>query len=997
MVARHSPLQWRGNFYRHWNFQRATSRAKIAKESEVASVEVANVAVANAEVASVEVANADVFKREISPPEVLQLDTVSLEIHKFDVIPTTEFLSAPWQGKWGLQVLLVIPFLLQITAAVGITAWLSLQNGQKAIQNLAQQLMESTSQRVGQRLESYLTIPVRINQENRRFFSQDLPFDDPERLQQWFWSQAKNYPELGYVSYTQTNGAFLGVGRWLDGSSLVVDEITMETPGWVRTHRLNSGGEKTTLLFTNPYSPQQEDWYTKTISAQQEIWSLSFEEDLAEGSMASIGMSLNLPLYTNSGQLKGVIGADLLLPAISDYLRELNFSPKGHVFILERNGFLIGSSSLEPIVKVSDRGKASRLSLANTQDPLVQELAQVIQTQFQGLGAIQSAQAIAFHWKNQRYFLRLKPWRDGYGLDWIVAIVVPESDFMAEIHANTRTTLALCSIALLVATLLGLYTARRIATPILQLRKATQAIAAGNLRSVESTTLPSVVREIEDLNRSFQTMAEQLQESFRTLNYRAQHDSLTGLLNRDSFRSLLNIYLQNRQNQINSGQSSIKLASYAILFLDLDYFKLINDSLGHLLGDRLLIDVTKRLQHCIRKNDVFARFGGDEFVLMLTSSCSIQNAAEVAQRLLDSLKRPFLLGEQEIFIDASIGIVMGDSSNDADELLRSADAALYRAKASGRGRYELFDHQMHADVMQRLRLETDLRYAIEKEDFQVYYQPIVDTKTRKIKGLEALLRWQHPQRGWISPASFIPVAEETGLIIKLGWWVLEKACLQLRNWHIQFSDLYPIAMSVNVSGKQFLQSDFVQIVQQILKRTDLSPKYLKLEITESLLMHHETMVQARLNQLQDLGIEFSIDDFGTGYSSLSYLHRFPIKTLKIDRSFIHQMNLEERNEAIVETIITLARRMNMNVIAEGVEEEEQRQHLQRLGCEMFQGFLISHPLESAGIEAMLSKMASEYAMETKASEEDLNIKKLKAEQLRVAELQPETLGIIPNF
>lgn len=412
----------------------------------------------------------------------------------------------------------------------------------------------------------------------------------------------------------------------------------------------------------------------------------------------------------------------------------------------------------------------------------------------------------------------------------------------------------------------------------------------------------------------------------------AFHDSLTGLANRALFMSRLYHSLQ-----------LIKRCedyTFAVLFLDLDRFKVINDSLGHIVGDQLLIAIAQRLQTCLRCSDTFARLGGDEFAILLENS---NNTTAIAERIQQELKLPFNLNGQQIFATASIGVILNTTDYERPEdLLRDADTAMYRAKAGGRSRHQVFDISMHDQVVTLLHLENDLRRAIENCELQLHYQPIVSLGSEKIVGFEALVRWQHPTRGFISPTEFIPLAEDTGLIVPLGSWVLREACRQLRTWQMQFA--VPLTISVNLSVKQFAQLNLVEQISHILNETNLDPSSLKLELTESLLMEPESVTSILL-QLKALGVCLSLDDFGTGYSSLNYLHRFPIDILKIDRSFISISNSSEKWQ-IVRAIAMLADSLGMDVIAEGVETKEQLAQLKALKCKYGQGYLFSKPVDS---------------------------------------------------
>jgi diguanylate cyclase (GGDEF)-like protein/PAS domain S-box-containing protein len=479
----------------------------------------------------------------------------------------------------------------------------------------------------------------------------------------------------------------------------------------------------------------------------------------------------------------------------------------------------------------------------------------------------------------------------------------------------------------------------------------------------------AIVDENGDLKRidGITTDVTELKRIQEQLQHDALHDGLTGLANRNLLMDRLHQAIKRHQRQ----ESKL----FALLFLDLDRFKVINDSLGHFLGDRLLIAVARRLGQCQRAEDTVARLGGDEFVILLEDLADVEGAIKVAQRILEALKPPIRLDTHEVFVSASIGIATGSfqthtSPEQVVELLRNADTAMYRAKARGQGNYEVFDPSMHAHILQRLRLENDLRRAIaslespvgDRAEFIVYYQPIVSLSNRQVHGFEALLRWQHPERGLISPAEFIPIAEEAGIIVSLDRWVLRTACQQLRLWEEQFPALLPLTMSVNLSGNHFAQSGLIEFIDEILQETNLNGEALKLEITESVLIENTQAAAAILKQLKSRNIQVHLDDFGTGYSSLSYLHCFPFNALKIDRSFVKQLGVKllesEENSEIIKAIINLGLTLRMSVIAEGVETKEQLIQLRSLSCPYGQGYLFSEPIASEAVTAFLSTSAT---------------------------------------
>ncbi len=432
------------------------------------------------------------------------------------------------------------------------------------------------------------------------------------------------------------------------------------------------------------------------------------------------------------------------------------------------------------------------------------------------------------------------------------------------------------------------------------------------------------------------------------LHHEAFHDGLTGLPNRALFMDHLKLSVERGKRRDDR--------LFAVLFLDLDRFKVINDSLGHMVGDQLLVGIARRLEICLRPGDTVARLGGDEFTVLLEDLMMVTEAIEVADRLQKALALPFNLNGHEVFATVSIGIALSSTGYDRpEEVLRDADTAMYRAKMLGKARHEVFDKTMHARAMNLLQMEADLRHAIERKEFILHYQPIVALDTGTISGFEALIRWHHPERGFVSPDEFIPIAEETGLIIPIGHWVLEEACRQIHVWQEQYPQYPPLQISVNLSGKQFINANLINQIRYILKETCVEPHSLKLEITESMVMENVETAIDMLKQLRTLGIELSIDDFGTGYSSLSYLHRFPISTLKVDRSFVSRMSDNNENAEIVRTILMLARSLKMDVVAEGVETQDQLMQLAMLECEYGQGYYFSKPLDIAGASKLLAE------------------------------------------
>ncbi len=452
----------------------------------------------------------------------------------------------------------------------------------------------------------------------------------------------------------------------------------------------------------------------------------------------------------------------------------------------------------------------------------------------------------------------------------------------------------------------------------------------------------SLVTELE--LRSDLSLKRQTQEH---LLYSTLHDALTGLANRSLFTERLHHAMRRAARHPDN--------LFAVLFLDLDRFKEVNDNLGHFAGDELLRAVARRLEACIRPEDTVARLSGDEFAILLESITEASDAGKVAERIEETLSFPIDLAGSEVVTSASMGIVTSSMSHDQPEqLLRSADMAMYRAKAAGRARYEMFDRAMHIDALARLQLEADLRRAVEQGEFRLFYQPLVSLRSGHITGLEALVRWDHPERGLVDPDDFLPIAEETGLIVPMGRWVLTEACRQMSEWHKAYPREEPLSIGVNFSVKQFSQPDLLDQIVGAIQSSGIDPRSLRIEITESAIIDKGKSATTMLQSIRDLGVEIYLDDFGTGYSSLSYLHGLPIDAIKIDRAFVSNMDTDEKNLRLVRTILTLADIVGVRAEAEGISTPEQLRELRLLSCEQGQGYLFSAPITREAVSEVLT-------------------------------------------
>lgn len=519
---------------------------------------------------------------------------------------------------------------------------------------------------------------------------------------------------------------------------------------------------------------------------------------------------------------------------------------------------------------------------------------------------------------------------------------IPRILFLKELQLTLAHSVGITLLIMILVVISAFFVSHTITIPIKRLLETTRRVKSGDLTTKAEVTSED---EIGQLSRSFNEMMDSLRKSEERLQYEAFHDVLTSLPNRalllDRLERLIERHRRHREHK------------FAVLFVDLDRFKNVNDSLGHTIGDELLVSITHRLQSCLRTMDTVARLGGDEFIILMDEIHDVQDATELASRILKELEPVFVIDQQEIYVSASIGIALSNTNyTQPADYLRDTDTAMYRAKALGKARYQVFDATMHKNAIASLQLETELRNAIEKEEFVIFYQPIVSLTTKKLVRLEALIRWNHPRLGFVSPSEFIPIAEETGLIFAIGNWVVESVCRQNRSWRDQGKTIVPIA--VNFSAKQFEQKELVLIIKEILGKNGLEGKYLAVEITESIAMRDVSLSIAVLNEFRKMGIKISIDDFGIGYSSLNSLKLFPIDELKIDRSFIHDIIENPDKAAIAKAIIVMAHSLGYSVTGEGIENKAQLDFLTANGCDSGQGFYFSQAISSLDTKEKLS-------------------------------------------
>jgi len=560
---------------------------------------------------------------------------------------------------------------------------------------------------------------------------------------------------------------------------------------------------------------------------------------------------------------------------------------------------------------------------------------------------------------------------------WAVVTELPVTEAYQPIFQSAASSIVVILLMAVLAGLGGVYVAHRLAVPVVNLTKTAIRIAGGE---IELRTPVSGTQEVVSLATAFNSMTAQLRDLIGSLEqrvadrtaelakmneqlqielaerkraeeklvYSTLHDPLTNLPNRLLFMDRIQHAMQRAKRH--------KDYKFAVMFLDLDRFKVVNDTLGHHIGDQLLIESARRMAACLRSEDTVARLAGDEFVILLEDVQDPVDAKRIADQILVDLAIPCDLDGHQVFVTGSIGIVLSTARYERPEdILRNADIAMYRAKVQDRGHYEIFDTTMLDRAMTLLELEADLRKALERQEFIVDYQLILELETHRIVGFEALVRWQHPTRGLISPLEFIPMAEETGLIIPIGAWVFAEACHQTREWQVQFPVDPPLTVSVNLSARECAQTDLVEKIASVLQKTGLYAGDLRLELTERMIVEDAESTLVLLSNLRALGIQIQIDDFGTGYSTLSHLQTLPIDKLKIDRTFVGLIGTHGSGSHIVRTILTLAHDLGIKVIAEGVETDEQLSELKSMACEFGQGYLFSRPIDSQMASTLLAR------------------------------------------
>jgi diguanylate cyclase (GGDEF)-like protein len=844
----------------------------------------------------------------------------------------------PFSHPLPLRIIVIVPFAIQIAATVGITGWLSYQNGQKAVGNTASELLVQAKYRIRERLDRILTQAETIAQVNAFAYQQgQISLDRELALQAYFWQQMQhNKPTPQGVYVGDIQGRYLYVGYvGLKNRPLVVEKAVSQK---LAVYSLDPQGKRQQQIDRDDYDPRKRPWYQEAIGQNNPVWTKIYTFTSGE-----LGITLAQAIRNPAGQIQGVAAIDLGLEDLDTYLQTTQFSRSSQLFIIEPSGLLVAASSRQPTVKLGDgvNKQLKQISAIDSHEPVIRESAAYLKQKFGGFDRIDEPLKVEVTLQKERHFLSVVPYEFGQNRKWLVVTVVPERDFTEQIDNNRRYTLILCFVSLFLAIAVGSLTSRLLTKTILRLAQATEEIKEGKW---EQAPIPkSSSQEMNHLVDSFDRMVERLHEVFQKLEGHAYVDALTGLPN----QAALMMHLQ----AVISAASQTDQLLCAVLLVDLDAFKIIESGLGHFTADLLLKSVAVRLQECLEtveaRGVTISRLERDEFGILINNIATEKVAIAAAETILQAFQEPFRLEEKDVFASASIGVVIVRGDCELPEVvLRDLNIATYKAKSLGKNRYVVFDSLMHLETTEKLQLETDLQYAIDRQELEIFYQPIITLNSNSIASVEALLRWRHPSGAFISPVKFIPIAEETGAITTIGEWILQTACHQMQIWHEKYPAWQEVCVSVNISAQQLLLPNFADTVEQLLQVTGLAGRYLQLEITESAAVSQPGSIETKLARLRSLGVKIWIDDFGTGYSHLNYLLQLPIDGIKIDRSFVREIGISSKGEEISKAILALATSLQLDAIAEGVETVEQLDYLQSLGCQKIQGFLFSTPLPS---------------------------------------------------
>ena len=824
----------------------------------------------------------------------------------------------------SLRTAIAVPFVLLFIATVLLQALTQQRHLDQLIQQESARQLDSLAANTRNRLALFLDEPFRIQLSLADAIARHDLYRPGDMGPIWRYLRGvygdlyRDERQISVLSFGGRQGDYAGLRRESGGFTLMLKDA--DTGGALRIYDRDTPGA-VTAEFPG-YDPRVRPWYAPAAQSGKPSWSSIY---VNRDERAEVAISAIAPVR-RAGELLGVIAADVKLDGLNRFLRDEPLRGRGMIFITELDGRLVAHS--EPGGVTGEGGRGDRPLLRDSAISLMRSAAPLVDA-----APTESGSGFTLRHEGELYFGRVSPYSDTRGLDWRIVVLVPETELLGEIRsAQGRSMLLVSGIALL-AIALGLWGIGRITRPILDTAAAANRLARGRWQDSPPGNIAeaATLRETALLVRAFNEMAERLQQSFGRMREQLIYDDLTRALTR---RGLLE-------------QTDWALPRPAALVLvGLDGFRAINNSLGHGTGDQLLQGIAERLRERLPGLRL-ARLGGDEFALLhmgLVAPLDPAALGRLGRDVMALFEQPFCSGEDEILVSASAGVVGGLlPAASLGDWLRHGSVALSEAKRLGRGQVVVFEPAMMERSTQRARLAMELRQALEREELRVHYQPVVTLAEGRMTGMEALLRWKHPERGWISPGVFIPVAEESDLILALGDWVLRRATRDVAERLAALPEDFEL--HVNVSVRQLIQSDFAHTLQIILRDTGLPASRLTLEITESLLLVQDVATEEHLRQLRSLGVKIAIDDFGTGYSSLAYLQRLPFDCLKVDQSFVRNLSKSEQDAAIVTAVLRMAEGLGVSAVAEGVETEAEAQRLRELGCLRAQGYHYGKPQE----------------------------------------------------